>query len=125
MSENVTKTLSTKQRKALESLLSGVKVKEAALAGGVTERTIHRWQNEAAFAAELRERSTLATRNAARRLTAGMDDMLDVLLAIALDEETPRHTRVRAALGWLDRQLKVTELAEVLARIERLERSIL
>ena len=121
MSENDAKSLTTKQRKALEALLSGSKVKDAALAAGVTSRTVQRWRDTEAFAFELQRRSTLAVKDAATRMTANMDAMLDVLLAVAEDEAAPRHVRVRAALGWIDRQAKVVELAEILERLDALE----
>jgi hypothetical protein len=124
MSENDAKSLTWKQKKALSSLLTGAKVKDAALVAGVAERTVYRWQTEEAFALELHRRSTLATKDAARRLTTGLDDMLDVIMDIALDEEASRHVRLRAALGWIDRQYKVVELADVLERLDMLEQVV-
>ena len=127
MSDNVARSLTTKQRKALEALLAGDKVKDAALKAGVATRTIQRWRDEhEAFAFELQKRSTQATKDAARRLTANMDDMLDVLLAIAGDERgmVPPGVRVRAALGWVDRQVKLVELADIAGRLEVLEQVV-
>ena len=126
MSENGTQMLTSKQRKAIEALLEGAKVKEAALVAGVATRTIHRWREDEAFALELHQRNTHAIKDAARRLTAHMDDMLDVLLAIAKDEQGmySESVRVRAALGWIDRQIRMMETTEVLERILRLEQKV-
>lgn len=127
MSENVTRKLTTKQRKGLEALLAGAKVKDAALKAGVATRTIQRWRDEnEAFAFELQRLSTQATKDAARRLTGNMDDMLDVLLKIANDERgmVPPGVRVRAALGWIDRQARLVEMAEILERLEALEQVV-
>ena len=121
MSQNVTKRLTPKQRKAIDALLAGAKQKDAALAANVTYRTLARWHQQEAFASELQRRSTAATKDAALRLTGGLDAMLDVLLEVAQDEDAPRHVRVRAATAWLDRQLKVVELADVLERLDRRE----
>jgi ribonuclease HII len=123
MSENVSKKLTTKQRKALDALLEGAKIKDAALVAGVATRTLQRWREQEAFAFELQRRSTQATKDAARRLTGNMDDMLDVLLELAIDKlgMVPYSVRVRAALGWIDRQAKLVEMADILARLEALE----
>ncbi len=126
MSENGTQMLTSKQRKAIEALLEGAKVKEAALVAGVSTRTLQRWREQEAFALELHQRNTHAIKDAAMRLTAHFDDMLDVLLAIAKDEQGmySESVRVRAALGWIDRQIRMMETTEVLERILRLEQKV-
>jgi len=121
MSPNDTKELTWKQKKALDSLLTGAKVKDAAVVAGVADRTVYRWQTEEAFALELQRRSTLATKDAARRLTTGLDDMLDVLMDIAKDQEATDHVRVRAANAWIGHQYRLVELGEVLERLDALE----
>ena len=124
MSENDAKSLTWKQKKALSSLLTGAKVKDAALVAGVAERTVYRWQTEEAFALELHRRSTLATKDAARRLTTGLDDMLDVIMSIAKDEDATDHVRVRAANAWIGHQYKLVELGDVLERLDALEQVV-
>ena len=126
MSENGTQKLTSTQRKAIEALLEGAKVKEAALVAGVSTRTLQRWREQEAFALELHQRNTHAIKDAAMRLTAHFDDMLDVLLAIAKDEQGmySESVRVRAALGWIDRQIRMMETTEVLERILRLEQKV-
>jgi hypothetical protein len=121
MSENGVKNLTPRQRKAIEALLAGAKLNEAAVAAGVHPRTLSRWKEQEAFAFHLRRLSTLAVKDAATRLTGGMDAMLDVLQEVALDDEAPRHVRIRAALGWIDRQTKLVEVADILERLESLE----
>jgi FixJ family two-component response regulator len=124
MSPNDTKSLTWKQRKALDALLTGAKVKDAALAAGVSDRTVKRWQIQKAFALDLQQRSTLATKDAARRLTTGLDDMLDVLMDVAQDEDATDHVRVRAANAWIGHQYRLVELGEVLERLDALEQVV-
>ena len=59
-------------------------------------------------------------------MTAGMNDMLDVLLTIATDKRgmVPPGVRVRAAVAWIDRQAKLVELADVLERLDALEEAV-
>ena len=121
MSPNDTKKLTARQKKAIEALLSGYKVKDAALAVGVSDRTLARWRDDKAFASELQRRSGQAVKDAATRMTGNMDAMLDVLLEVANDDMAPRHVRVRAATSWIDRQGRLVELAEVLERLDALE----
>jgi hypothetical protein len=124
MSSNDKKKLTPRQKKALTAVLAGARWNEAALAAGVHERTVHRWREQEAFAFELQRLSTAAVKDAAVRLSGGMFKMLDVLEEIALDEDAPRHVRVRAVLGWIDRQAKVVEVAEIFERIERVEKKV-
>lgn len=124
MSANDTSSLTWKQKKALNSLLTGAKVQDAALVAGVADRTVYRWQTQQAFALELQRRSTLATKDAARRLTTGLDDMLDVIMSIAKDQEASDHVRVIAAKAWIGHQYKLVELGEVLERLDVLERTV-
>jgi hypothetical protein len=123
MSENdrEKRRLTAKQRRAIEALLSGATKGQAADAAGVTPRTLSRWRSLPEFDDELRWRSNQAIDDATRRLTGGLDRMVDVLLAVAEDAESPASVRVRAALGWINAQVKLVELNEVIERLEALE----
>ena len=69
MSENVAKRMTPRQRKALTALLAGARWKEAAAVAGVSERTVHRWREQEAFAFELQRLSAAAVKEAAIRLS--------------------------------------------------------
>jgi len=123
MSENdqEKRRLTVKQRRAIEALLCGSTKGQAADAAGVTPRTLTRWRSQPEFDDELRRRSNQAIDDATRRLTGGLDRMVEVLLSVAEDVESPASVRVRAALGWINAQIKFIELNEVLERLETLE----
>lgn len=126
MSANDTldKKITAKQQKALEALLDGRNREDAALAAGVTARTLYRWLNEpefAAFQAEVSTHQTRAISLASIRLTGGIASCADYLLSVIEDEDAPPSVRVRAALGWLDKQIKFVEVNEILLRLEALE----
>jgi transcriptional regulator with XRE-family HTH domain len=128
MSENDRKTgqLTAKQRRAIDALLQGQTKSQAATAAGVTPRTLSRWLHEnVAFSDELTRLSKTSVHDAARRLTGGLDRMLDVLLKVAESNEESASVRIRAALGWLNAQIRLVEQSEIVARLDELEAKIL
>ena len=124
MTENVSKNLTSKQRKAVDALVGGAKVKDAAIAAGVTPRTMARWRDQKGFTAEVQRLQVLTRRDSTTRLIGNADNMLDVLLSIAEDDETPPAVRVRASLGWLDHKHRSVEQTELEERIAALEEKL-
>ncbi len=118
--------LNTKQYRAIEAMLSGLSKQQAAQAAGVNARTVSRWIHEhVAFSDELTRLSKASVHNAARRLTGGLDKMLNVLIAVAEDETEPSSVRIRAALGWLNAQIRLVEQSEIVAKLDELEARII
>src|SRR5437762_7586356 len=88
-------TLSEPQEKALEALLGGATVTEAAAAAGVTRQTVSGWQNQdAEFAAELQNRLAELWAGALARIEATIPAALDALTGLLKDPDP----RVRLAL---------------------------
>ena len=115
-------TLTTKQRRAVDALLSGANRDQASAAAGVSVRTLDRWRGELpAFQDELRRRGREAVEGAAWRLRDSMKDAADVLTALMQDQEAPASVRLRAAQAVIDSGLKVIEAADILDRLEALE----
>ena len=96
----------------------------AAMDAGVGTRTLYRWLNDAEcenFQIELKERQSKAIAHASIRLTGGIDTVASYLLEVIQDVDAPPSVRVRAALGWLDRQIRFVELSDLIVRIDALE----
>ena len=113
--------LSAKQETALSALLAGKSFQQAALAAGVHERTLYRWRELPEFSSELERRGRRAMQDAARQLTGSLESAVSFLRGVMSDESAPAGVRVRAALGLIDRQIRLVELVELEERIAALE----
>jgi hypothetical protein len=125
MSENVNQNqkLTSKQRRAIAALTAGQNYEQSALAAGVSTRTIARWREQEHFEDALQNAGQTAIGDASRKLTAGLDTAVDFLLAIIQDDDAPPSVRVRAALGLIDRQIRLKETTEIMTRLESLEQT--
>jgi len=113
--------LTAKQKKAVAALVQGARDKEAAIAAGVADRTMARWKELPEFTAAVKTGSSAVIDDATRYLTAGLSTMLTILLNVAKDKSAPDSVRIRAALGWIDRQVRFVEQTEILERLDMLE----
>jgi len=120
MRQNV---LSTRQQRALELLLAGQTITEAARAVGINRSTLTRWLASPHVRQALGEQRQRRMDEIHHRLAALTDRALDSLGAV-LEGEAPPGAKVRAALGVIDVLLKVREQTELVDRIERLERIV-
>lgn len=125
MSDNVGQSvpsLSAKQHKALEALLSGATKGDAATAAGVTPRTLNRWLSEdVLFWDTLQGESQRAVFDATRRLTAAMDTAVTTMTAVMSDANAPAAVRLRAAQVTMETAVKLIEVTDILRRLEELE----
>jgi hypothetical protein len=120
MAENV--SLSAKQARAVGALLVSRTVTVAAQEVGISERQLTRWLADDAFRAALQRAQDAALGLAVRRLAGGLGVALDTLTTVMADTTgTPAGVRVRAAGLWLDAGLRWLELADLAARVEKLE----
>lgn len=115
--------LDHRHRRAIEALVSGANVTQAAAVAGVSRRTLYRWKTEEkAFKAELQRLGNEAMTDAAVRLKGSMSVAVDLLRAVMLDEEENTANRIRAAQVTIDAGLRLVEATEILQRLEALER---
>lgn len=123
MSENVSKKPTTKQRRAIEALLEGKKIKDAAMLAGVATRTLQRWRKQPAFSSELSERTAQLMGDAVLRMVGNMDLSSDVLVELAEDKigHVPFSVRLRAARYIQEGGIKLMEIHELEQRISALE----
>jgi len=122
MSENVAnKTLSPAQRRALAALASGKGKSAAAVAAGVSERTLDRYFQDPAFCVALDGATSEAIRDAARGLLASLDTAVSTLKTIAENKNEAAGTRVRAAEKIISLGLELWTAHNLAERVKRLE----
>ena len=114
--------LRTNQRKAIESLLSGLNKQQAAAAAGVHPATVSRWLAEPDFKAELSAGSDSAMRAASVRFTGSIETAGDVMNDILLNSDDDT-ARLRAADMVVSYATKLNELKNLLERVEALEQA--
>ena len=106
---------------ALDALITGATVKQAAEAAGVSSKTVYRWLDEPGFAAEIAEARRVITNNIMAAVKSKAVQATAVLGEIMENQNASPYARVLAAKTVLDATFKVIEQAEIIARIEALE----
>lgn len=113
--------LTPKQQKAIELLLSGMTVEQAAESAGVGRGTLHRWLDDPDVVAAI----TAGRRQLAEAAMSRLQALADTAVAVLADlMHSSRETiRLRAALAVIDANVQWLELQDIVARLEALERS--
>ena len=119
--------LTGKKAKALEALLDGLNVQDAAVVAGVNRKTLGRWLSyDVEFWTAYQRHSNSSLQLAARRLTTKLDGAVELLTSVMEDDDAPAGVRLRAAQQVIDGSLKLLEVADIQQRLaaleERLER---
>jgi len=120
MSANVT----SKQRRAIEALVTTGQVTDAADAAQVARRTVYRWLRQDAFRAALDEAEAEAVAELSRALLALGRDAVDTIGETMRDPEVSPTVRVRAADIVFGRMVRLRELTELENRVQALEDKI-
>jgi hypothetical protein len=116
------RTLSAKQRRAIEGLVTVGTVAGAAAYAECSRDTLYRWlRDDLAFGEALHEAEMEAVSAIARRLAAVGPDAVATLEAAMTDDAATPAVRVRAASAVLGHVLQVRELAIVETRLQQLE----
>ena len=113
--------LPPKQELALRALLSHSKVKDAALASGISETTLWRYKKDESFSRRLREAYQEIVGHAALRLRCESEEAVAVLGEIMRKGGASDFARIAAARSVLDYTIRVGEMDELSRRIEELE----
>jgi hypothetical protein len=114
-------TLSTRQARAIEALLSSASITEAAERSGIGRRTLHTWLDDSDFRASLASAESDAIGAAVRRLCGDMAGNLATMREIRDDPDQSAALRLRAAIA-LDASLqKWRDLATTEERLTALE----
>ncbi len=119
MTTNV-KRLTSKQLLALESLLAGNTITNAATGAGVTRQALHNWLNDASFKAELDAAQRQSVQAAVRKLAALLDrSVVEVARLIVGGEDEGVRLRAALAVPAMLRDLREHgDLAEQVAALE-------
>jgi hypothetical protein len=115
------RTLSSKQRRAIEALLTTGDVAAAAREAKVGKSSLYRWLREPLFLAAVREAEAAALDELSRMLVRLGRTATGTLAKAMTDPAAPWPTRVRAADATLARLLQLRELATLEARVTELE----
>ena len=115
------KPLTGKQTKALEALLDGANIQDAASAAGVNRKTVARWLQEPAYWKLYQVNHRRGLELAARRLTGKLDMAVDMVSSVMEDDEAPPSVRLRAAQQVIEGSLKLLEVSDFAERLAALE----
>jgi len=113
--------LTAKQRKAVEALLTTGEVTAAAKEVGVHRDTLHRWMNQPAFHAAVRDAESRALDDLSRLLVRLGRTAIATVAKAMNDPAAPYATRGTAANASLSRLLQLRELVTLEARVQALE----
>jgi len=108
---------------ALEALVEGAAVVEAARRAEVNVRTVTRWLKEPEFARQMAEGRALVVRQAVARAQAALERSVAMMLAIVEDPQASAHARVRAARTLFEVAGRA-ESEELLRRLQEMERKV-
>ena len=116
--------LKPKDEHILSALLSCGSIAEAEKISGVSRTTIYNRLADETFKSEYDRRRTLVLNEACNSLQATLTKAVDTIREIMEDTETAPQGRLNASALILQNCLKDTEQAEIISRIEKLEKSI-
>ena len=117
--------MTARQKKAIAELVRSPTIEAAAEAAGVGYSTLRHWIKEdepfqKEYQAALVELISDATAQAKKNLSPALSTLREIME----DREIPASSRISAARALLDYGLKLTEIMDVLPRLEALERNI-
>jgi len=119
MSQNVAK-LTVKQAQAIDALMRGDSVLDAAKAIGVNPRTVHRWLNDATFVVALDDAKRHAVRHATRKLAGALDAATSSVIHLSQSAED-EGVRLRAAIAIPSMLHDLSEHGDFAERLAALE----
>lgn len=115
------KTLTSKQRRTIAALLDGRTQEDAALAVGVTTRTVQNWMVNPGFVDELQQAQRALISESVRALVADMKTNRRTMQTIRDDESQPAAVRLRASIAIDESLHRWDGHNDLLARIVALE----
>lgn len=119
-----TSKLERKKEIALSALITAPTVQQAATIAGISEPTLWRWLKDEDFQKEFKALKREVVAISVTKLQKSSTTAVETLQSIMKDTESPAGARVSAARTVLEMTLKVTELEQVISRLEALEKQI-
>lgn len=115
--------LKPKDEHILSALLSCGSIAEAEKISGVSRTTIYNRLADETFKAEYNHRRSLVLNEACNSLQMTLTKAIDTIRTIIENEEVSPQIRLNASALILQNCLKYTEQADIISRIEELEKS--
>ncbi len=116
--------ISTRQKRAVFHLISSGDAQSAAQAARVSEKTVHRWLDNEAFQAYLRQSRVDFVSQTTGRLQQASTDAATTLTEIIQDQKAPATARVSAIRIALDYSYRGLEIEQLLTRLDALEEQL-
>ena len=117
--------MNSNQKKALAALIRSPTIEAAAQEAGIGYSTLRRWlKDDADFQQAYREELDGLVADAAAQAKQSLSPALSTLREIVEDQTLPGAVRVSAARALLDAALKLTEITDILPRLEMIEASL-
>jgi len=117
--------LTEKQRRVAELLAAGYTRQEAANRAGVSERSVYRWLDDAAFQRHIRAEQNRLRGELVSALRRSLSKSIRVLeVALDCDDEDRKLLAARALLSAGARFLALLEASELHERLEKLEQKL-
>lgn len=116
--------MTNKQMKVLAALLAQPTKEKAAQAAGVSTTTLKRYLSDAEFQAAYKAALSDLVADASSQARQGMEPALAALRQIVENKGEVAQARISAARSILEFSLKLTEIADVLQRLDALEASM-
>lgn len=114
--------MTSKQTRALQSLLEGHTKRQAAAEAGCSESTLRRWAtSDQAFIAAYKQATGEVLEATTRKAQAAAGNAITTLQAVMENADTPAGVRVQAADRILVHSAKLTEALDVETRLTELE----
>lgn len=117
--------MTNRQQKALAALIRSPTVEEAAQAAGIGYSTLRRWLSEDDdFRQAYQKELAGLVSDAAAQAKQSLSPALSTLREIVEDQYVPAAARVSAARALLDYGLRLTEIIDIIPRLEALENEL-
>lgn len=113
--------MTPKKQKALVALLTQPTKEKAAVAAGITSKTLRGYLDDPEFQTEYRKAFVELVRDATRKAQQTLNPAISVLQEIMEDGAENGQVRVSAARSVLEYGMKLTEQTDILDRLQELE----
>lgn len=114
--------MTANKQKAIKALIECSTQKEAAKQAGISQRTLTGYLQEREFTTALNNAFTGMIADATRQAQKGMTSAVNVLREIAENANVNPYARINACKVIIESGLKLTEIYDIISRIEALER---
>lgn len=117
--------LAPRQQRALSALLTHPTKEAAAAAAGITSKTLRGYLADPLFQAEYKKAFGGLVEDAARQARQALSPALSTLREIAADGNETAQVRISAARSVLEYGLRLTEQADIAAKLQELEAELM